>query len=162
MDDLDVAKDIVHNVFLNLWNKREEVDWSAPIKPYLFKAVHNRCLNQLRDSKRIVRHELDIEPEAIPDYVESRDFLEESELEKRIANAIDSLPEKCRRIFRLSRFEGKKYSEIAETEGISVKTVEDQMSKALRILRDNLKDYLTIYIFLYFFQGLSSYMCDYL
>ncbi|MEP5612459.1 MAG: RNA polymerase sigma-70 factor [Cyclobacteriaceae bacterium] len=153
--DADECKDIVHNVFLNLWQKQESIDLSVPIKAYLFKSVHNRCLNFLRDNKKIVHHDLIANSEAIPDHIESRDYLEESELEMRITSAINDLPEKCRRIFQLSRFEGKKYKEIAEIEGLSVKSIEEQMSKALRILREKLSEYLIIlYFFLPFIPGL--------
>ncbi|MEP1095992.1 MAG: RNA polymerase sigma-70 factor [Cyclobacteriaceae bacterium] len=153
--DPDECKDIVHNVFLNLWKKQDSIDLNIPIKSYLFKSVHNRCLNYLRDHKKIVHHDLIAKTEAIPDHVESRDYLEESELEMQIVAAIDSLPEKCRRIFQLSRFEGKKYREIAEIEGLSVKSIEEQMSKALRILRGKLSEYLIIlYFFIQFIPGL--------
>lgn len=152
--DPDECKDIVHNVFLNLWQKQDTIDLSIPIKAYLFKSVHNRCLNYLRDNKKIVRHDLISESEAVPDYIESRDYLEESELEIQIASAVDGLPDKCRRIFQLSRFEGKKYREIAEIEGLSVKSIEEQMSKALRILRKKLSEYLIIfYFFIQFIPG---------
>ncbi|MEQ9468259.1 MAG: RNA polymerase sigma-70 factor [Ekhidna sp.] len=153
VDDLDDCKDIVHNVFINLWQRQDEIDLTTSLKPYLFKSVHNRCLNHLRDRKKIVSHEIEIDNEKVTAYIESRDYLEESELQARIVDAVDALPEKTKRIFKLSRFEGKKYLEIAEIEGISVKTVEDQMSKALRLLREKLKDYLIIYIFIQFFPG---------
>lgn len=155
VQDPDECKDIVHNVFLNLWQKQNTLDLSIPIKSYLFKSVHNRCLNYLRDNKRIVRHDLIADSEAIPDHIESRDYLEESELEMKISAAIDDLPEKCRRIFQLSRFEDKKYREIAELEGLSVKSIEEQMSKALRILREKLSEYLIVfYFFTQFIPGL--------
>lgn len=76
------------------------------------------------------------------------DHLEVAELESRIKTALQRLPEKCREVFEMNRFEGKKYSEIAEKLNISVKTVETQMSKALKILKEELKDYITILILL--------------
>lgn len=154
VEDLDDCKDIVHNVFLNLWQKQDQIDLSIPIKAYLFKAVHNKCLNHIRDRKKIVKHDLEKDNEAIPGYIDSRDYLEESELQERIVKAIDDLPDKTKRIFSLNRFDSKKYREIADIEGISIKTVEDQMSKALKLLREKLKDYLIIYIFIHFFPGL--------
>ncbi len=147
MHDTDSCKDIVHNVFLNLWQKQDSIDLNEPIKPYLFKSVHNRCLNYLRDQKKIVRHDLVTEASDVPAFVESRDYVEESELEQRILKALEDLPDKCRRIFHLSRFEGKKYAEIAELEGITVKAIEAQMSKALKLLREDLKDYLILFCF---------------
>ncbi len=143
------CKDIVHNVFLNLWQKREGLDLSESLKGYLFKSVYNRCLNHLRDQKKILHKDLEFEPDALANYAESNDYLEESELEMRIKNAVDNLPEKCRKIFILNRFEEKKYSEIAEIHGVSVKAIEAQMSKALKLLREQLIDYLIVLIILF-------------
>ncbi len=155
LNDTDACKDIVHNVFLNLWQKQDSINLDEPIKPYLFKSVHNRCLNYLRDQKKIVRHDLVTNTNDVPSYVESRDYMEESELEQRIIGALKELPEKCRKIFHLSRFEGKKYAEIAKIEGITIKSVEAQMSKALNLLRENLKDYLIVlYFFIQLIRGL--------
>lgn len=139
---MDECKDIVHNVFVNLWQKQDELDGERPIKPYLFKAVHNRCLNHIRDRKKIVRHDLMMEDHPLEQYIESPDFVEQSELEMKVAKCIDELPDTCRQIFKLSRFEEKKYKEIAELLGISVKTVEGQMTKALKLLRVQLAEYL--------------------
>jgi len=142
--DADECKDLVHNVFLNLWQKRDEIDASQPLKPYLYRSVHNRCLNYLRDHKIIVRHDLMMDADKLEAYAESADLLEEAELSHKIKAALESLPEKCRKIFMLNRFEGKKYADIAEIEGVTVKAVEAQMTKALKLMRDNLKEYLRI------------------
>ena len=144
--DQDSAKEIVHNVFLNLWEKREKVDTSSSLKSYLFTSVHNRCLNFIRDQKKFDRHESHIEHLESSEFADGTDYLEVQELELRIYDALQSLPEKCREVFTLNRFEGLKYAEIAEKLGISVKTVESQMSKALKILREKLIDYLKILI----------------
>lgn len=154
IDDLDECKDIVHNVFLNLWNKRDELDTHTTLKSYLFKSVHNRCLNHIRDNKKIVHHDMPMESHALGGYIESTDYVEVSELETRIKNAIDDLPENCRRIFILSRFEEKKYAEIAEIMQVSIKTVEAQMTRALKTLREKLSDYLvTLYILSWLWLG---------
>ena len=144
--DQDTAKEIVHNVFLNLWEKREKVDSSSSLKSYLFTSVHNRCLNFIRDEKKFDRDESHIERLDSTQFADGTDRLEEQELEQRIFDALQALPEKCREVFTLSRFEELKYAEIAEKLHISVKTVEAQMSKALKILREKLADYLTILI----------------
>lgn len=142
VDDIDQCKDIVHNVFLNLWQKRKELKSDTSLKPYLFQAVHNRCLNYIRDNKKIVRHDVMMENGEIPEHITSTDYLEQTELETQIKNAIDRLPDKCRKVFEMSRFEDKKYNQIAEKLGVSVKAVEAQMSKALKILRKELAHYL--------------------
>jgi RNA polymerase sigma-70 factor (ECF subfamily) len=144
--DQDTAKEIVHNVFLNLWEKRGKVDAGSPLKSYLFTSVHNRCLNFIRDQKKFDRDESHFQRMESTEFTDGTDRLEEQELEQRIFDALQALPEKCREVFTLNRFEGLKYAEIAEKLDISVKTVEAQMSKALRILREKLLDYLTILI----------------
>ncbi len=145
VSDNDTSKEIVQDVFINLWNKRETLDTTKPIKSYLYTSIRNRCLNYIRDNKKFRSNVLDVE---IADYdlaFEYDDF-EETDLQKKIDNTLDLLPTKCRQIFKLSRFEELKYKEISQKLDISVKTVEAQMSKALRIFRENLKDYINIII----------------
>lgn len=148
VNDVDECKDIVHTVFINLWNKRDEIDNNSSLKSYLFKSVHNRCLNYIRDHKRIVKNDLPHESKALNAYIESTDYLEVTELEMTIKSAIDGLPDHCRRIFIMSRFEDMKYSEIAQELGVTVKAIEAQMSKALKILRTKLGDYLMLISFI--------------
>jgi RNA polymerase sigma-70 factor (ECF subfamily) len=144
--DMDACKEIVHNVFVLIWEKRSEFDFEKPAKSYLFTSVYNRCMNYLRDRKKFIDHEVS---EITPEHsgVINQDHLESAELESQIWKVIRSLPEKCREIFMLNRFEEKKYAEIAQRLNISVKTVEAQMSKALKILREHLKDYIHFLIF---------------
>lgn len=144
--DTDTAKEITHDVFLNLWEKRKNIDSSKSLKSYLYTSVYNRCMNYIRDNRKFNRDVqifpvLEQEEQSVP-----HDHLEEQELESRIIDSMNSLPDRCREIFMLNRFEGNKYAEIAEKMNISVKTVETQMSKALRILREKLADYLKILI----------------
>lgn len=142
--DLDSCKEIVHAAFVKIWENRSEFDWDKPAKSYLFTAVYNRSMNYIRDHKKFTdtndkgSHKTSLETSAFSD------SMEVAELEGKINQALQRLPEKCREIFELSRFEGKKYAEIAELLKISVKTVETQMSKALGILKDELKDYIYI------------------
>lgn len=142
--DQDTAREIVHNVFLNLWEKRKQVDASSSLKSYLFTSVHNRCLNFIRDQKKFERDESLLERMDSSDFADGSVRLEEEELEKKIYDALQALPAKCREVFVMNRFDGLKYAEIARTLDISVKTVEAQMSKALKILREKLIDYLSI------------------
>ena len=142
--DEDDAREVVHQVFINLWEKRKELDLSTSLKSYLFTSVHNRSLNLIRDRKKFSAEEV---PEMAGEWDVSVQ-IESMELEEKIKEAIDLLPEKCREVFELNRFEGLKYREIAEKLGISIKTVENQMSKALKILREQLARYLTILLWL--------------
>ncbi len=146
--DLDTCKEIVHNVFVNIWEKREEFDFEKPAKSYLFTSVYNRCMNYIRDHKKFVDQE-DSSIIMNPGLTTiNSDHLEEAELESKIWQGIQSLPEKCREVFIMNRFEEKKYAEIADQLGISVKTVEAQMSKALKTLRDFLIEYIHFLVFI--------------
>lgn len=148
VNDSDEAKDIVHNVFINLWTKRDEIDIGSSLKSYLFQGVQNRSLNYIRDNKRLVQFDTPQSEAELNNYLESRDHLESSEAESRINSALDGLPEKCKEIFLMNRFDGFKYREIAEKLNISIKTVETQMSRALKTLREKLSDMITVLVFL--------------
>lgn len=146
--DIDEAKDIVHNVFINLWDKREEVDLNTSLKSYLFQGVYNRSMNYIRDHKKLVKFDTPQSEAELGQYLESKDHLESEEAEGRINRALDELPDKCREIFLMNRFDGLKYREIAKKLNISIKTVETQMSRALKTLREKLSDMITVLLFL--------------
>ena len=144
INDLESVEDIVHEVFINLWEKRDTIEPDKSVKSYLYRSVTNRCFNYIRDHKKFAR-EADLEQTAETTFINS-DNIENQELEFKIYQTIESLPEKCRQVFRFSRFEELKYREIAEKLNISIKTVEVQMSKALKTMRAELKDYLKVLI----------------
>lgn len=144
ISDLDTSKEIVHDSFINLWNKRDEIDPNRSVKSYLYTSVQNKCLNHIRDNKKFHTN-LEVESLDFKFHNES-DKLVEQELEKKINDTIKMLPDKCQEVFLLNRFEELKYSEIADKLEISIKTVEAQMSKALKFLRENLVEYLTVLI----------------
>ncbi|MGV3632508.1 MAG: RNA polymerase sigma-70 factor [Bacteroidota bacterium] len=150
--DSDEAEDIVQHTFVNFWEQRENTEVHTSVRALLYKAVHNACLNNLKHKK--VRKVYRQEQEHLQAETERQDeLLDAKELELRISETIDRLPEQCARIFRLSRFEQLKYQEIAEKLGLSVKTVENQMGKALRILRDELSTYMPV-LLLFLIRGL--------
>ena len=142
VSDLDTAKNLVHEVFINVWQKYESLPSDTNYKSYLYTSIRNRCLNHIRSSKKHVA--LEDSPEQIQP---ESGGLELQELEMQVEMAINSLPEKCRIIFELSRYEELKYAEIAKKLDISVKTVEGQMTKALGILRRELARFLTLILF---------------
>jgi RNA polymerase sigma-70 factor (ECF subfamily) len=150
VSDIDSAKEIVHDVFINLWEKRDSIDPEKSIKSYLYTSVNNRCLNHIRDNKKFDKENTEIELINEEHNSVSTDSMEEDELKAKINKSINNLPEKCRKVFVLSRYEELKYHEIAERLEISVKTVEAQMSKALKILRENLKEYVMLIILIFF------------
>lgn len=142
--DLDEAKNLVHEAFIAVWEKFDSLPPETSFRSYLYTAVKNRSLNHVRDRKK------QVSMEQVPEdsLSENNDLLVARELEKEIELAIESLPEKCREVFEMSRKDGLKYAEISKKLDISVKTVEAQMSKALSVLRDRLGEYLAIILFI--------------
>jgi len=144
--DFETAKEIVQDAFISVWEKRDTIDMSRPVKSYLTMVIHNKCTNYLRDNRKFDQNILDIENLLnVPEY-ESSDSLVADELKVSIDSAISELPEKCREIFVMNRYESLKYNEIAEKLQISVKTVETQMSKALQHMRIKLAEYVTVVV----------------
>lgn len=130
------AEDIVQNLFVALWEKRTgQGDEPGSVAAYLRRAVRNRSLNYLRDRKRIPIDDTDI-PETLAAKELADDELTQDELRDRIHKAIDTLPERCRLVFVMSKVEEMSHKEIAEAMEISPKTVENQMTRAYRFLRE--------------------------
>jgi RNA polymerase sigma-70 factor (ECF subfamily) len=144
VNDGDTAEEIIQDLFYKLWEKREELQINTSIKSYLFSAVHNRCLKYIehrnvetRYKNYFLMHESEIDSEP-------QNASNVNEMQRIIDHTLDTLPERCSSIFKLNRFEGLKYHEIAQKLSISVKTVEANMGKALKMLRKNLKNYVEI------------------
>ncbi len=133
----DIAREVVQQVFINLFDYRESLEIKSSLKAYLIRSVYNQCLKEVKHDQRFIGVVND------KHFVEG-DLLEEAETEALIWKAIDGLPEGCRKIFILNRFEGKKNQEIADTLQISKRTVETQISKALKILREQLLVIITL------------------
>lgn len=143
--DEEMAEEIVQNMFMRFWEKRNLLDINTSIKAYLYKCVHNDTLNYLKHQKvkaRYQEHAVYTSSNSEP----ASHKVELSELESKLYEAMSDLPEQCRAIFQMSRFEELKYREIAEQMGLSIKTVENQMGKALRILRLKLVDFLALIV----------------
>lgn len=137
--DQDASEDIVQDVFVKMWHKRMELEINTSIKSYLFRAAVNAALNYIGKARKLEQLE-DEEPMYFGnDAGEQLDF---EETERNINQAIDGLPPACKTIFVMSRYEEMSYKEIAESLQISIKTVENQMGKALKILREKLRVYL--------------------
>jgi RNA polymerase sigma-70 factor (ECF subfamily) len=148
VQDRDEAEEIVQSTFLSVWEKRADLAIHTGVKPYLYAMVRNAALNVIKHEK-IKQQHASVEVAVAEKSVESvTHTVMASELEDRIYKALNKLPEQCRLVFKLSRFEELKYAEIAEQLNISVKTVENQMGKALKIMREQLKDYLPLLIVL--------------
>ena len=142
------AENVVQDVFLLLWEKREVLDIRISLVSYLFSLVKNRSLDYLRHKVVAEEYKQELSFKLMSLEQLNYTFSSEEEIEKVIANAIDKLPERCREIFLKSRIEGMKYREIAEELNISANTVENHIAIALKKLRVELKDYLPLLLFL--------------
>ncbi len=146
LEDKQEAEEVVQSSFITVWEKRKSLDIQTSLKSYLYRMVRNGCLNVIKHEKvkkQHVAHELavaDVSYESVSQKVYA------TELETKISEAMKVLPEQCRLVFQLSRFEELKYQEIADQLKISVKTVENHMGKALRIMREQLKEYLPLFL----------------
>lgn len=136
------AEDAVQRLFVKFWEKRFELEIDN-VRAYLYRATYNTCLNQVKSNKNALRHVPDSEVQIHASDDASHGMLGE-ELQLQIQDAMEVLPEKCRQVFQLSRFEEKSYKEISEELNISVKTVENHIAKALKIMRTELSEYLPL------------------
>ena len=144
--ELDQAEEIVQDLFFNLWNKRNDLYISSSVESYLFRAVRNACLNYLKHKKIRENYASYVQDSYNPGQGLDDNPIESLELQKKIDDTIALMPSERKKIFLMSRYDGLKYKEIAEKLGISVKTVEAQMGKALKFLREELKEFLVILI----------------
>lgn len=140
LDEWEEAEEIVQDVFVKFWEKCGSLAPDSSVKSYLYRSVHNTCLNYLKHQK--VK---DSYRQYVIGFMEDFVYIPETDshregVQERILDEINQLPPRCSEIFKLSRFDGLKYQEIAEHLHISIKTVEVQMGKALRVLREKLKD----------------------
>ena len=144
LKDEAAAEEMVQNVFYKLWERTENLTITGSVEAYLYRAVYNESLNYLKHLKVRSEHQLYVSHRMKGETESAVKKIQAKELESKIREALNDLPEQCRTIFQLSRFEELRYREIADQLNISVKTVENQMGKALRILRTKLVDYLAI------------------
>lgn len=148
LKDNDVAEEVVQNVFYKLWERKENINIGQNLESYLFRSVKNECLNFLEHEKvKSTHHVYSIfQHKQSNNNSDSEGKIVASQLEKNILNALNRLPTQCKHIFELSRYESLKNREIAELLGISIRTVENQMGKALKLMRTYLADFLPLLI----------------
>lgn len=138
---MDVAREIVQDFFVKLYEKRNTLSIDVSVKSYLYRSVYNCCINYINQRNIQNKHLKNIEQERIDeDNLENE--INSIELQYKISQIIEELPAKCKRIFKMNRLEGFKNDEIAANLNLSKRTVETQISKALRILRKKLSDYI--------------------
>jgi RNA polymerase sigma-70 factor (ECF subfamily) len=146
------AEEIILDVFLKLWENRQQCNIESSLKFYLFKTVYNCCLNQIRQFKTEDKYKSYFLNYHSVGYSSGFEYpmekLIQNELEAKISSIIESLPEQCKTIFLLSRDEGFTHEEIALRMGVSVNTVHTQIARALKKFKEGLKDYLPLFILL--------------
>jgi len=140
--DDDLARDLVQDVIVAFYEKRQDIKIHSSLKAHLYQSVRNRCLNQIKHSQIRRDHHANIYQTKKNDEAYVEDKLQETELEQRIFSVIQTLPTQCKRIFEMSRFDGTSNQEIADKLDISKRTVETQISKALKVLRTQMSGYL--------------------
>jgi RNA polymerase sigma-70 factor, ECF subfamily len=138
--DHDTAEEIVQDLFYRLWKDREKIKIESSLNGYLFRSVHNSCLHYIDHNRVIVRHAEEMSYRQTDSQENPSDILHYKELQAKIATILEKLPERCGKIFYMSRFEGLKYAEIAEKLSVSIKTVESNMGKALKEFRKELRE----------------------
>lgn len=155
VEDYYISQNIVEDVMMSIWEKREQLIISTSVKSYLLTSVHNKCIDYLRSRSREAEvFSLESEIGSSSCYIPDQEMFEQivsSELEKKIEEIIQSMPEECKKVFLLSRYGNKSYAEIANELNISVNTVKYHIKKALSLFREELKDYLLTITALYFY-----------
>jgi RNA polymerase sigma-70 factor, ECF subfamily len=135
--DAPEAEDTVQSIFMKLWEKRGALEIRQSVRSYLFRAVYNQCLNQIEHRAVKSRYRAISQVETVDTSSDPEVFPEE--LDERIRLAVDNLPPQCKRIFVMSRYDGLRYPEISSRLNISVNTIQNQICKALKLLREELK-----------------------
>ncbi len=132
------AEEVVNDVFMGLWKQRETLEYTDELKSYLFTGVKNRCFNSLRKTKQLAETSIE-DWDAPVQIADAEQRLQVMQLEQQIQFVINQLPPKCKQIFLLSRKEEMSYKQIAELMELSVKTVENQIGNALKVLKTYIK-----------------------
>jgi RNA polymerase sigma-70 factor (family 1) len=146
LDDMEEAEEMVQSAFVTVWEKHPTLEIHTSVKSYLYKAVYNSCLNRVKHYKVRMKHNNHVLHTADIFDADASQNLIKSELEELTRRSIEALPPQCQVVFKLSRFENMTYIEIAQQLDISVKTVENHIARALKSLRQDLKDFLPIMI----------------
>ncbi len=145
VNDIEAAEEIVQEVFVNLWENRKSFNITGSIKNYLIKSVKNKCIDKIRHLNVIKKHhKVILNSLDILDHTPEQILLGE-EMKERLEEFLKQLPPDVSKTFMMSRFQKMKYQEIAVKLNVSVRTVEDRVSKALKHLRKSLKEFLPLF-----------------
>jgi len=144
--DLNIAEEIVQDTFVKLWEEHESIKVTVSLKAYLLKIVQNKCIDWYRHKKIMQTHN-NIVMENSPQLIYDTDsYILHSELQEQIEAVLGILPEEISEVFRMNRNKGLRYHEIADLLGVSVRTIEVRIGKALHMLRNHLKEYFIVII----------------
>ncbi len=146
LSDKDKCEDIVQNIFYKLWVERASLSINTSFKSFLLKSVQNACLDELRHLNIIRKHENYTQIFCDTDDLNTDNYILYSDLQDRLKEALEKLPEPSREAFKMNRFDGLKYSEIANKLEVSERTVEVRIGKALALLREYLKEFFLLII----------------
>lgn len=145
---IPVAQEIVNDVFLKIWEDAGSITIDTSLKAYIYKAVINRSINAFNKQQKEKENQLELARLPVAFYEEKQ--IEANELKAQLYKAIDNLPDQCKKVFQLSRFEGLRQQEIADRLGISIKTVKNHITHALKVLARHASKYLTFLIMFIF------------
>jgi len=145
----DFCEDIVQTVFLKLWRDRESIMIETSLKSFLLKSVQNSCLDEIRHKGVVREHESHSQIFNASDNIDTENYILYSNLQGHLNEALTKLPEACRIAFEMSRLEGLKYREITDKLSVSERTVDVRIGKALKLIRQHLKEFLIMIILLW-------------
>lgn len=150
--DMDEAEDVVQKMFYKLWDQHETLDIKSSVNSYLYRIVHNESLNVVQQITSHKEHNLTFISTVNREINSTTEDMGSRELQMAIEKALEKLPPQCKRVFEMSRMDQLSYAEIAKSLNISTNTVENHISKALKLLRVELIEFLTVFIFLQTFN----------
>lgn len=151
INEKETCEDIAQSIFLKLWSERKELEITSSLKSFLLQSVKNKCFDIHRHKQIIRQHESNAEKFGLFfDNMDTENFVMHSDLQENLDNILNNLPKNQQDAFNMSRFEGLKYKEIAEKLNLPERTVVTLICNTLRVLRENLKEFLTVLVLLMF------------
>ena len=151
INEKETCEDIAQSIFLKLWSERKELEITSSLKSFLLQSVKNKCFDIHRHKQIIRQHESNAERFGLFfDNMDTENFVMHSDLQVNLDNILNNLPKNQQDAFNMSRFEGLKYKEIAEKLNLPERTVVTLICNTLRVLRENLKEFLTVLVLLMF------------
>jgi RNA polymerase sigma-70 factor, ECF subfamily len=151
--DINIAEELVQDTFVHLWEEHDSININSSLKSYLLKIVNNRCIDWYRHKKVIKEHaDFMLESSIYYEY-DTENYVLHAELEGKIEEALHLLPDEISDVFRMNRYNGLKYNEIAELLGVSVRTIEVRIGKTLHMLRTQLKEYFPVILWIVIAAG---------